>query len=72
MTSVDRDGTLEGPDLGLLRVALDATGHSVTYSGGIGSIDDVRAVADTGAAAVLVGKSLLDGRVDLREALALA
>ena len=71
VTSVDRDGTLGGPGLALLREALDATDQAVTYSGGIASIDDVRAVARSGAAAVLLGKSLLDGRVDLGEALAL-
>src|SRR5205085_9850102 len=71
VTSVDRDGTLGGPDLALLQEALDASDQAVTYSGGVGSIDDVRAVANSGAAAVLLGKSLLDGRVDLGEALAL-
>ena len=66
VTSVDRDGTLTGPDLDLLREALDATDHPVTYSGGIASLDHLRAVADSGANGVILGKSLLEGRIELK------
>ncbi|MBO0684548.1 MAG: 1-(5-phosphoribosyl)-5-((5-phosphoribosylamino)methylideneamino)imidazole-4-carboxamide isomerase, partial [Candidatus Dormibacteraeota bacterium] len=69
LTSVDRDGTLEGPDLGLLAEALAATSHPLTYSGGIGTLQDVAAVASEGAAAAILGKSLLEGRIGLSAAL---
>jgi phosphoribosylformimino-5-aminoimidazole carboxamide ribotide isomerase len=72
LSSVDRDGTLAGPDLALLAEVLPASAHPVTYSGGIGSLADVRAVAEAGAAAVILGKSLLDRRIALSEALALS
>jgi phosphoribosylformimino-5-aminoimidazole carboxamide ribotide isomerase len=68
VTSVDRDGTLVGPDLELLREAVRATDHPVTYSGGIASLDGLRAVADSGAHGALLGKSLLEGRIQLLEA----
>jgi phosphoribosylformimino-5-aminoimidazole carboxamide ribotide isomerase len=66
VTSVDRDGTLSGPDLDLLHQALDATDHPVTYSGGVASLDDLRAVADSGAHGVILGRSLLEGRIELK------
>ena len=70
LTSVDRDGTLAGPDLGTLGTVRQASHHSVIYSGGIGSIDEVRAVADAGAAGVILGKALYEGRLELSAALA--
>jgi len=71
VTSVDRDGTLSGPDLELLREAIAASPHPVVYSGGIASLHDLRAVAEAGASGALLGKSLLEGRIDLGEALSL-
>jgi phosphoribosylformimino-5-aminoimidazole carboxamide ribotide isomerase len=41
----------------------------VIASGGIGSVDDVKACAAAGAAGVVVGKALYEGRIDLAEAL---
>jgi phosphoribosylformimino-5-aminoimidazole carboxamide ribotide isomerase len=70
LTSVDRDGTLAGPDLPLLRETLAATRHPVTYSGGVRSPEDLRALAAAGAAAVVLGRSLLEGRISLETVLA--
>ena len=72
LTSVDRDGTLGGPDLPLLAEVVAASRHPVTYSGGVGSLADLRAVAAAGAAAVILGRSLLEGLVPLADALALS
>lgn len=72
VTSVDRDGTLAGPDVELLDTALAATRHPVAYSGGVASLADIRTVAAAGAAAVILGKSLLEGHIPLAEALALS
>jgi phosphoribosylformimino-5-aminoimidazole carboxamide ribotide isomerase len=69
LTSVDRDGTLGGPDVGLLTGAIAATSHPVVYSGGIASLDDLRAVSAAGAAGAILGRSLLEDRLPLREAL---
>jgi phosphoribosylformimino-5-aminoimidazole carboxamide ribotide isomerase len=70
-TSIERDGTLEGPDLKTLARVSAMTSLSIQYSGGIASIDDIRAVGQAGAAGVIVGKALYEGRVRLEEALAL-
>jgi phosphoribosylformimino-5-aminoimidazole carboxamide ribotide isomerase len=72
LTSVDRDGTLEGPDLAALLRVRALTRHSLTYSGGIAELADLQAVRAAGADAVIVGRSLLDGRFRLEEALACA
>jgi phosphoribosylformimino-5-aminoimidazole carboxamide ribonucleotide (ProFAR) isomerase len=71
LTSIDRDGTLGGPDVGLLAEVVAASPHPVTYSGGVGSLADLRAVAAAGAVAVILGRSLLEGLVPLADALAL-
>ncbi len=68
VTSIDRDGTLAGPDLEVLRLARGTTRHRLTYSGGVGSLEDLAAVADAGADAVILGKSLLEGRFTFAEA----
>jgi phosphoribosylformimino-5-aminoimidazole carboxamide ribotide isomerase len=70
-TSIERDGTLEGPDLKTLARVRAMTSLPVQYSGGISSIDEVRAVAKAGASAVILGKALYEGRVKLEDALAL-
>jgi phosphoribosylformimino-5-aminoimidazole carboxamide ribotide isomerase len=70
-TSIERDGTLEGPDLKTLARVRAMTSLPIQYSGGISSIDEVRAVAKAGASAVILGKALYEGRVKLEDALAL-
>ncbi len=72
VTSVDRDGTLSGPDVALLGEVVGAVRHPVTYSGGVGSLADLRTVAAAGASAVILGRSLLQGIIPLAEALALS
>jgi phosphoribosylformimino-5-aminoimidazole carboxamide ribotide isomerase len=67
-TDVTRDGTMQGPDLaGALQLQL--MGVRVIASGGISSLDDVRAVCAGGLAGVIVGRALYEGRIELREAL---
>jgi phosphoribosylformimino-5-aminoimidazole carboxamide ribotide isomerase len=68
VTSVARDGTLSGPDLGSLS-KLCCQNISVIAAGGIGSLDDLVALKRLGVAAVIVGKALYEGRFSLREAL---
>ena len=70
-TSIERDGTLEGPDLKTLARVRAMTSLQVQYSGGISTIEEIRAVAQAGAAGVIVGKALYEGRVKLEEALKL-
>ena len=62
VTAIDRDGTLAGPDLDLVRRAASA-GLPVLAAGGVRSPDDVRALAEAGAEAAVVGRALLAGDV---------
>ena len=67
-TDVTRDGTLQGPDIaGALQLQL--MGARVIASGGISSLDDIRAVCAAGLAGVIVGRAFYEGRIELREAL---
>ncbi|HEV8460228.1 MAG TPA: HisA/HisF-related TIM barrel protein [Gaiellaceae bacterium] len=62
VTAIDRDGTLAGPDLDLVRQAADA-GLAVLAAGGVRSPADVEALAAAGAEAAVVGRALLAGDV---------
>jgi phosphoribosylformimino-5-aminoimidazole carboxamide ribotide isomerase len=67
-TDVTRDGTMQGPDLaGALQLQL--RGARIIASGGISSLEDIRAVCAGGLAGVIVGRALYEGRIELREAL---
>jgi phosphoribosylformimino-5-aminoimidazole carboxamide ribotide isomerase len=57
VTGIDRDGTLEGPDLDLVAEAA-AGGRRVVAAGGVRSPEDVEALAAAGAEAVVVGRAL--------------
>ena len=73
VTDVTRDGTLSGCNLGLLRLVCERTGRAVIASGGVSSLDDLRAVAalaPLGVEGAVVGKALYAGRFTLPEALA--
>ena len=71
VTDVHRDGTLTGPNLGLLRDVCAATDAAVIASGGVSSLDDLRAIAGLGAIeGAIVGKALYAGAFTLPEALA--
>jgi phosphoribosylformimino-5-aminoimidazole carboxamide ribotide isomerase len=70
VTAISRDGRLEGPDLVLLRRLVESGRGEIVASGGIGSLDDLRAVRDLGCAGAIVGRALYEGRIDLAEAVA--
>ncbi len=73
VTDVTKDGTLTGPNLDLLRAVADRTAIPVIASGGVSSIDDLRAIAtltDSGVEGAIVGKALYAGRFTLPQALA--
>jgi 1-(5-phosphoribosyl)-5-[(5-phosphoribosylamino)methylideneamino] imidazole-4-carboxamide isomerase/N-(5'phosphoribosyl)anthranilate isomerase len=73
VTDVLKDGTLRGPNLQLLRDVCAATTAPVVASGGVSSLDDLRALASLVSAGVegaIVGKALYAGEFTLRDALA--
>jgi phosphoribosylformimino-5-aminoimidazole carboxamide ribotide isomerase len=64
-SSIDRDGTLEGPDLEGARRVAEAVRGVYAYSGGVSSLDDLRALVElrqVNLRAVIVGKALYEGR----------
>ncbi|QCB28755.1 bifunctional 1-(5-phosphoribosyl)-5-((5-phosphoribosylamino)methylideneamino)imidazole-4-carboxamide isomerase/phosphoribosylanthranilate isomerase PriA [Corynebacterium endometrii] len=72
VTDVSKDGTLEGPNVELLREVSMATDALVTASGGISALDDVTELAryeNEGIDSAIIGKALYEGRFDLRQAL---
>lgn len=70
-TDIARDGMLSGPNLALYAYLRQiAPGVDVQASGGIRDADDVRAAREVGCAGAVLGKSLLEGRLGLDEALA--
>jgi len=70
VTDVDRDGMLEGPNLALYR-DLCAVRADMDWqaSGGVSSIEDIRALKKLGLSGAIVGRALFEGRVDLEAAL---
>ena len=74
VTDVTKDGTLQGPNLELLREVCSATKKPVVASGGISSLADISALSALHAIGVegaIVGKALYAGAFTLQEALAL-
>jgi phosphoribosylanthranilate isomerase len=72
VTDVNRDGTLTGPNLELLRTVCAATDRPVVASGGVSSLDDLRAIATLvpeGVEGSIVGKALYEQKFTLEEAL---
>jgi phosphoribosylformimino-5-aminoimidazole carboxamide ribotide isomerase len=66
-TNVDVEGQLEGIDRDAVERVVDAVDIPVIASGGVTELDDVAALREAGAAAVVVGTALYEGRFSLRE-----
>ncbi len=66
-TSIQKDGTMDGPDLELYERVLALTDRPVVASGGVRVADDVRALRDLGLEAVVVGKALYSGTMRIEE-----
>lgn len=70
VTGIGRDGTMEGPEMELLEAVLADRRFAIIASGGVGTIDDLRRVAESGCEAVIVGRALYESRFTLTQALA--
>ncbi len=70
-TDIDRDGMMGGVNVDATAALASATAIPVIASGGIASIDDLRALRDRGGiAGAISGRALYDGRLDLAAAIA--
>lgn len=75
VTEISRDGTLDGPDLIGLAEVLEATSIPVIASGGVGTLDDLRALAGLESAGrklsgAIVGRAIYEGQFSVPEAVA--
>ena len=73
-TAIQRDGTLEGPDLPRLKEVLAAVSLPVIVAGGVGQLDHLQSLlplAVAGLSGVIIGKALYDGSIAFHEALAI-
>lgn len=69
-TDISRDGTLAGSNVALYQdICARWPQLSVQSSGGIGSLDDVRALTGSGVSSVIVGRALLEGKFTVKEAI---
>ena len=67
-TEISKDGTLQGPAIGLYkRVMQEYPDLHLIASGGVSSIDDIRALDAAGIPAVVFGKAIYEGKIDLHE-----
>jgi phosphoribosylformimino-5-aminoimidazole carboxamide ribotide isomerase len=69
VTDIGRDGMLEGPDVAGLGALAASVNVPVIASGGVGTLDDLRALSPTGVSGVIVGKALYEGRFTVTQAL---
>ncbi len=72
-TDIDRDGAMEGPNVSATAALAHAVSIPVIASGGVSSIEDLRALKACGAPldGAISGRALYEGRIDLREAVRL-
>jgi phosphoribosylformimino-5-aminoimidazole carboxamide ribotide isomerase len=68
-TDIARDGLLQGPNLPAMVEMQRATSCPLIASGGVSSLDDLRALAKLDVEGVIVGKALYSGAIDLAEAI---
>ncbi len=67
-TEISKDGTLAGPAIDLYKQVMDAYPElHLIASGGVSSIEDIKALDKAGIPAVVFGKAIYEGRIDLRE-----
>ncbi|MDH3701628.1 MAG: 1-(5-phosphoribosyl)-5-[(5-phosphoribosylamino)methylideneamino]imidazole-4-carboxamide isomerase [Alphaproteobacteria bacterium] len=72
-TDIDRDGVMQGPNVEATAALAGSVSTPVIASGGVSSLDDLRALsAASGIAGAIIGRALYDGRIDLSAALAMA
>lgn len=75
VTDVNKDGTLQGPNVDLLRAVAERTDKPVIASGGVSSLDDIAALRElvpAGVEGAIVGKALYSGAFTLEAALDVA
>jgi phosphoribosylformimino-5-aminoimidazole carboxamide ribotide isomerase len=65
LTSIDRDGTLNGPDVMTLSLASSFANSLIIASGGISSLEDIIRVRSAGCYSVILGKAVYEGKISI-------
>lgn len=68
-TDISKDGMLSGPNVERTALLVEAVDTPVIASGGVKEVDDIRKLRPIGVAGVVVGRSLYEGTLKLREAI---
>ncbi len=68
-TDITKDGMMTGPNFERTKALVEAVQLPVIASGGVSSIEDIKKVAELGAAAAIVGRSLYEGTLNLADAI---
>jgi phosphoribosylformimino-5-aminoimidazole carboxamide ribotide isomerase len=71
-TDISKDGAMEGTNRALYRTLTQRFTMDIIASGGVSSLDDIRALKAAGAAGAIIGKAYYTGAIDLAQAIALA
>ncbi|MCD8295857.1 MAG: 1-(5-phosphoribosyl)-5-[(5-phosphoribosylamino)methylideneamino]imidazole-4-carboxamide isomerase [Clostridia bacterium] len=71
-TDISKDGALAGTNLDIYKKLRDIEGLKITASGGITFLDEIGALKEIGVDAVILGRALYEGRLNLREAISVA
>jgi len=72
LTSISRDGTMQGPDMESLQKACSLENANVIASGGVSGIDDIKKLKTLNLYGVILGKALYENKISIEEAKKLA
>jgi phosphoribosylformimino-5-aminoimidazole carboxamide ribotide isomerase len=70
-TDISKDGAMEGTNRALYKTLAQRFSMDIIASGGVSSLDDIRALKAAGVAGAIIGKAYYTGAIDLKEAIAL-
>ena len=72
VTDISKDGAMKGTNLPLYERLSRLDGIDITASGGVSTLEDIRALRDMGLYGAILGKAMYNGAIDLKDALAVA
>lgn len=68
-TDITKDGMMAGPNLERTKALAEAVGVAVIASGGVSEIADIKKLAESGVEAVIIGRALYEGTLELADAI---
>ena len=72
VTDISKDGAMKGTNLPLYERLSQLDGIDITASGGVSTLEDIRALRDMGLYGAILGKAMYSGAIKLKDALAVA